>query len=93
LIKFLEINDIYEQKAKKYKYKYLELKKRIEYIGEGGGVFKRLFGWNKNPKSKTIETEQARKDTEAHEARLNNDPLYKKCFNILNIFLRIRRIG
>jgi hypothetical protein len=78
------MNDIYEQKAKKYKYKYLELKKRIEYIGEGGGggVFKRLFGWNKNPKSKTIETEQARKDTEAHEARLNNDPLYKKCFNI-----------
>ena len=30
------MNDIYEHKAKKYKYKYLELKKRIEYIGEGG---------------------------------------------------------
>ena len=27
---------IFMNKAKKYKYKYLELKKRIEYIGEGG---------------------------------------------------------
>jgi hypothetical protein len=30
------MNDIYEHKANKYKYKYLELKNRIEYIGEGG---------------------------------------------------------
>jgi len=30
------MNDFYEQKANKYKYKYLELKKRIEYNGIGG---------------------------------------------------------
>jgi hypothetical protein len=30
------MNDIYKQKAEKYKYKYLKLKKEIEYIGEGG---------------------------------------------------------
>ena len=32
------MNDIYEQKARKYKYKYLKLKKEIEYTGEGGGL-------------------------------------------------------
>jgi len=31
------MNDFYEQKANKYKYKYLELKKRIEYNNIGGG--------------------------------------------------------
>lgn len=30
------MNDLYEHKAKKYKYKYLELKNRIEYNGVGG---------------------------------------------------------
>jgi len=34
------MNDIYEQKAKKYKYKYLELKRKIEYIGGGGKEYK-----------------------------------------------------
>ena len=31
------MNDIYEQKALKYKHKYLQLKAQIQYIGEGGG--------------------------------------------------------
>ena len=40
------MNDIYEQKARKYKYKYLKLKKNTEYIGEGGmfGKFFNFFG-------------------------------------------------
>ena len=37
------MNDIYEQKARKYKYKYLKLKKELEYIGEGGGLRERIF--------------------------------------------------
>ena len=40
------MNDIYEQKAKKYKYKYLKLKKlkrEIEYIGEGGHIGHDIF--------------------------------------------------
>ena len=39
------MNDIYEQKAKKYKYKYLKLKRlkrEIEYIGEGG-MFEKVY--------------------------------------------------
>ena len=39
------MNDIYEQKAKKYKYKYLKLKN--EYFGEGGGL-KSFFGLKKS---------------------------------------------
>jgi hypothetical protein len=35
------MSDIYEQKAKKYKYKYLKLKK--EYIGDGG-VYPQVYG-------------------------------------------------
>jgi hypothetical protein len=35
------MNDIYEQKANKYKYKYLKLKK--QYIAEGGDFFSDLF--------------------------------------------------
>jgi hypothetical protein len=72
------MNDIYAQKAKKYKYKYLKLK--TQYFGEGeGGGLKSFFGFNK----KTSEAEKAREaKKKAHEARLNNDPLYKECFNI-----------
>jgi hypothetical protein len=39
------MSDIYEQKARKYKYKYLKLKQ--EYFGEGGGI---LEGGNLNDK-------------------------------------------
>ena len=37
------MNDIYEQKALKYKHKYLQLKAQIQYIGEGGGPLKERF--------------------------------------------------
>jgi hypothetical protein len=45
------MNDIYEQKARKYKYKYLKLKRLNIYIGEGGGVaivdaMKRVYDGN-----------------------------------------------
>ena len=47
------MNDIYEHKANKYKYKYLELKNRIEYNGVGGlrgmkiPIPRKLKFWNK----------------------------------------------
>jgi hypothetical protein len=45
------MNNIYEQKARKYKYKYLKLKRLNIYIGEGGGVaivdaMKRVYDGN-----------------------------------------------
>ena len=46
------MNDIYEHKAKKYKYKYLKLKNELE----GGGVsFLDFFKNNENIKKKTVE--------------------------------------
>ena len=67
------MNDIYEQKAKKYKYKYLELKKEIEYIGEGGakwynpwGVKKPRIFKSKEEKKKTAEKAE-QKGHDKHE--------------------------
>jgi hypothetical protein len=59
------MNDIYEQKAKKYKYKYLKLKRlkrELEYTGEGGmfgnvyNDFLNLFG--KKTDTKAIEPKE-----------------------------------
>jgi hypothetical protein len=58
------MNDFYEHKANKYKYKYVELKKRIEYNdidnidggynGVGGvGCFSGFCGSNKKPATLT----------------------------------------
>ena len=58
------MNDFYEHKANKYKYKYLELKKRIEYNGINGayngvggvggvGCFSGFCRSNKNPPTLT----------------------------------------
>ena len=41
------MNDIYEQKALKYKHKYLQLKAQIQYIGEGGYKWYNPFGLKK----------------------------------------------
>ena len=74
------MNDLYEHKAKKYKYKYLKLK--AEYIGEGGvRIFARLPGYNylnnmkpefmKFPKRK--KREAARKENIEQERQENEE--------------------
>ena len=68
------MNDIYEHKANKYKYKYLELKNRIEYIdGDGGWKMKipipRNFKpWNKTYYEQKLEAENKKQaEAEAEE--------------------------
>ena len=66
------MNDLYEYKANKYKYKYLELKNRIEYIGEGGlwgmkiPISRNYKFWNKTYYEKK-EREQREKEREQRE--------------------------
>ena len=78
------MNDIYELKARKYKYKYLKLKKEIEYIGEGGDLVGRLFNTKKyqlkeEEKTKKLITDEyyklrAQEEAEARErARVQDE--------------------
>jgi chemotaxis protein histidine kinase CheA len=56
------MNDIYEQKARKYKYKYLKLKKELEYTGEGGGIIGRVFNTKANQLKVRQQMEQFAED-------------------------------
>jgi hypothetical protein len=81
------MNNIYEQKAKKYKYKYLELKKKIEYISEGGGVFKRIIGLeNSNQKNDAKWKIFKSKDQIDRENKIKQDALsqIKKRYMCIN---------
>jgi hypothetical protein len=70
------MNDIYEHKANKYKYKYLELKNRIEYIGGGGEWRHYVPFWNayhyyKEKKEKERKKKE-RKKKEKEEEEMKN---------------------
>lgn len=89
------MNDFYEHKANKYKYKYLELKKRIEYNGEGGvyngvggvGCFSGLF-CNKAKKQtelyKTINDERIKKENKIKKSFDNLSNKDKETFRLIN---------
>jgi hypothetical protein len=89
------MNDLYEHKAKKYKYKYLKLK--AEYIGEGGvRIFSRLPGYNylneKKPemlklqsrinREKTLK-ENIEKEKEKEKEKKRYEQIYKNSFERL----------
>jgi hypothetical protein len=68
------MNDIYEHKAKKYKYKYLKLKN--EYIGEGGNMDYGLYGFYSyygNRLNKRINNTKFYEKNYVHELPLNKD--------------------
>jgi tRNA A-37 threonylcarbamoyl transferase component Bud32 len=63
------MSDIYEQKANKYKYKYLKLKKK--YIAEGGDFFSDLARGIFGPTDQQIQYEKQRK--KIFESQLESD--------------------
>jgi len=65
------MNDIYEKKAKKYKYKYLKLKR--EYIGEGGNFFNHFSEDNFNKKVDEIIQKYIIIDSDS-QVNINKDP-------------------
>ena len=76
------MNDIYEQKAIKYKYKYLKLKN--EYFGEGGG-FKTLFGLKKSKEQIAREEANAlvaRKKAHQKQFCNENNEECNKCYDL-----------
>ena len=83
------MNDIYEQKARKYKYKYLKLKN--EYIAEGG-MFG-MFNWGKKIKTKLndndINEQNIKKFLEKLKKSIDSNiiPLYDNGYILGNINL------
>ena len=92
------MNDFYEHKANKYKYKYLELKKRIKYNdiddidggynGVGGvGCFSGLFCNKANKQTelyRTINDERIKKENKIKKSYDKLSPQHKETFRLIN---------
>jgi hypothetical protein len=75
------MNNIYEKKAKKYKYKYLKLKREIEYIGELEGGLSINFKENLNEKiNKEVDERLKKLSLEEKKKLLNEEKLKKGYF-------------
>jgi hypothetical protein len=86
------MNDIYEHKANKYKYKYLELKNRIEYIGEGGKWRHYVPFWNAyhnyKEKKENERKEKERKKKEKEEKEKMKNFIKQKYINSYNELIK-----
>jgi hypothetical protein len=81
------MNDIYEQKARKYKYKYLKLKKELEYTGEGGGIknaMKRVYDNNFNKQVEDAIYSNTEKFAMEVKSVITNEVIEKIVEEILN---------